>query len=246
MFFFSSYFYIITVALQVICILHCMRRGTQQKWIWILIFLPLVGCIIYIFTEIFSRRDFQQIQSGMSSVFNPSGQIRKLEENLRFSDTFNNRVALADEYLLSGQTDRAIDLYESSLTGNFIENEHVQSQLLQAYFQKKKFSEVIQIGQKLYGRPQFIGSRSRILFAMALDQNGEPEKAEDEFKAMKARYANFEARYQYALFLRRYGHEGEALELLKEITSEAGHLGAVERKANRQWLELSKAALKKK
>lgn len=102
MFFFSTTFYFITIALQAICVLHCVRRGTQQKWIWLIIFLPVIGSLVYIFTEMFSGRDVQKVQSGVGAVFNPSGPIRKLEENLRFSDTFANRTALADAYLAGG------------------------------------------------------------------------------------------------------------------------------------------------
>src|SRR5829696_7536428 len=95
----ANYFYYITFGLQAICAIHCLRRGTQNKWIWIIIFLPLIGCIIYIFTEMFTGREMQEVQSGLGSLFNPSGRISRLEENLRFADTFQNRVILADAYL---------------------------------------------------------------------------------------------------------------------------------------------------
>ena len=109
MFFFSTPFYVFTVVLQAICVIHCIRRGNTNNWIWLIIFLPMIGCLVYIFTEIINRRDIQRVQSGMGSVFNPSGAIRKLENNLRFSDTFANRVALADAYLEAGQHVKAID-----------------------------------------------------------------------------------------------------------------------------------------
>jgi hypothetical protein len=110
--FFNNNFYYITGALQLICVIHCIRKGNQQKWIWIIVFVPLVGGIAYIVTEMFTGREIQQVQSGIGSLINPSGSIRKLEENLRFSDTFNNRIALADAYLATGQTDKAVEFYE--------------------------------------------------------------------------------------------------------------------------------------
>jgi len=133
MFFTNNYFYLITIGLQAICVIHCLRKGRTTNWIWLIVFLPVIGSLIYIFTEIFTSRDIQNVQSGIGSVFNPGASLRRLEENLRFTDTFANRVALADAYLSTGNTDRAIELYESSLTGNFEENEHVLSQLIIAY-----------------------------------------------------------------------------------------------------------------
>src|SRR5438045_1062417 len=114
MFFTNNYFYLVTVGLQAICVIHCIRRGRQNNLIWLIVFLPIVGSLIYIFSEIFTGRDMQQVQSGLGAVLNPGGSVRKLEENLRFSDTFANRVALADAYLSINNTDRAIELYESS------------------------------------------------------------------------------------------------------------------------------------
>src|SRR5947208_14530770 len=124
MFFFNSNYYYTIIGLQAICVIHCIRKGRANNWIWLIVFLPLIGCMVYIFTEIFTSRDIRTVQSGMTSVFNPGGSVRRLEENLRFADTFANRVALADACLLIGNTDRAIELYESSLSGNFTENEH--------------------------------------------------------------------------------------------------------------------------
>ena len=104
----------------------------------------LLSVVLFIFfTEIVNSRDIQKVQSGLGEVFNPSGSIRKLEENLQFSDTFHNRVALADAYLYSGNTHKAIELYESSLRGAFIENEHVLAQLTVAYSRQQRYNDVI-------------------------------------------------------------------------------------------------------
>jgi hypothetical protein len=70
-FFANSYFYIITIVLQAICVLHCVRRGRQNTWIWLIVFLPLIGCLIYFFTEIITRREMQNVQTGVGAVFNP-------------------------------------------------------------------------------------------------------------------------------------------------------------------------------
>src|SRR5687768_11754186 len=133
MFFDNNYFYYVTIGLQAICVLHCLKRGNTQKWIWLIVFLPVIGCLIYFFSEIVTGNRIQQVSSGVGSVLNPGGSVRKLEEQLRFADTFHNRVALADAYLANGRTKDAIALYEQSLTGVFTENEHLLKQLIIAY-----------------------------------------------------------------------------------------------------------------
>ncbi len=244
-FFANNYFYIITIVLQAICVLHCIRRGRQNNWIWLIVFLPLIGCLIYFFTEIVTRREMQNVQAGVGAVFNPGGRIRKLEENLKFSDAFHNKVALADAYLEVGQTNRAIDLYESSLQGNFEENEHVLYQLIIAYSLVNRFEDIIPLAKKIYKRPQFARSKAHIVYAMALANTGNAELAETEFKTMKARFANFEARYQYSLFLSRSNRQEEARQLFEQIVDEAPHLTPVERNYNRAWIAQAKDELRK-
>ena len=160
-------------------------------------------------------------------------------------DTFANRVALADAYLNTGNTDRAIELYESSLSGNFTENEYVLSQLIIAYYHKKRYADIIPIGKKVYKRPQFARSRSHILYAAALGLNGDHELAEKEFKTMKGRFANYEARYYYALFLAGTDRVPEARQLLNEMLSEVTHLSSRERRYNSNWLRAAKDQLSK-
>lgn len=243
MFFINNWYYI-SLVLQAICAIHCIRKGNQGKWIWIIVFLPLIGCIAYIFTEIFNERDLKNVQSGIGSIFGATG-IKKLEENLRFSDTFRNKVALADAYFAAGYTDKAIALYESSLTGSFTENEHVRFQLILAYFEKQRYSEVITFAKKLYKFPQFTRSRAHMFYALALEQAGETEQAEKEFKIMKGRFSYFEPRYNYGLFLVRAGRLNDAKQVFTEMINEAGHLTSYERRNSRPWVSLAKDELKK-
>lgn len=239
------YYYYIPIALQAICVIHCMRKGNQNKWIWIIVFLPVIGSLMYIFSEMITGREIDNVTSGVGSVFNPGGSIRKLEEQLRFSDTFHNRVALADGYLAAGNTNEAITLYEQSLTGVFTENEHVLKQLIVAYYNVGRYADILPLTKKIYASPQFAKSRVHILYAMALEQTGNQEQAEKEFKTMNSRFAYFEARYQYTLFLLRAGRYDEAKQLLETIVYEGGHLSSRERRANQVWINKAKDEMRK-
>ena len=128
---------------------------------------------------------------------------------------------MADAYLAAGQTEKAIQLYESSLAGNFEENEYVLSQLIIAYHKAKQFDKIMPIGKKIYNLPQFPRSKPHIYYTMALESTGNKGAAENEFKKMRSKFSNFEFRYQYALFLVRNQRIDEARELLQEISSEA-------------------------
>ena len=242
--FIPSYYYYISIALQAICVIHCLRRGAEQKWIYLIVFLPVVGCIAYFYTEILPARRNVNWQGGLDFLFvSPAGRIKRLEANLRFTDTFNNRILLADAYRAAGRMDEAIELYSTSLTGAFSENEYVISKLISAYFETRQYEKLILLARKIYTVPQFARSEAHLFYARALDITGDKEAAEKEFKRMKGRFADFAARYQYGLFLHREGREKEAREILDGIVAEAPHLSPRERRYNRTWIQKSKEEL---
>jgi hypothetical protein len=241
----DNYLYYLPIALQAFCAWHSFNRGTHQKWIWIIVFLPIIGSLIYIYQEILSNRGITAPKLNVGAVFNPGGHIKKLEDQLRFTDTFTNRIKLADAYLAAGQTEKAIELYTGSLKGAFDENEHVLAQLITAYYQQERYAEILPIAKKLYKLPQFIRSKAHMLYALALEQTGDIEQAEHEFKLMKGRYSYFEQRYQHGLFLMRQEREEDAYQIFSDMVEEQPHLSAIERKSSREWFTRAKEEIKK-
>jgi hypothetical protein len=246
MFFGGGGLYYIPLILEALCAIHCLRRGTQQKWLWIIIFLPLIGSLIYIYSEILTNRSALRVPKlNVGAVLNPGAKLKKLEDDLRFTDTFANKVKLADAYLEAGFTDKAVDLYESSLTGAFAENEHVMAQLIVAYSNHGRYDEVIPIAKKLYKLPQFPRSKAHIGYAIALENTGQVDLAEAEFKAMKGRYSYFGPRYEYGMFLVRQGRDEDAHQVFTDILNEVPQLSAMERKTSKVWFAKTKDEVKK-
>ncbi len=230
LFFLHGYSFGIVIILQVICAVHCLRSGQDRGWLWIIIFLPLVGTLIYFFTVLFTSRQLKKMQDSLGSAIHPAGSIRKLEANVRFSDTFANRVALADALLAKGETQRAITIYNDSLTGTFSESEHVLAQLSEAYFRLKQYDDVIRVTSKIKSLPQFPRSRAHLHYAISLGYTGQTKAAEAEFQRFKSRFANFEGRYEYGMFLIRQERTQEARELFTTLREEFRQLGAREKR----------------
>jgi len=240
---YGSYYYII-VALQAYCAFHSYRRGTMNKWIYVIVFLPVIGSLIYVYSEILSHRRFKGPNIDVGAVINPGGRIKKLEEELKFADTFANKIRLADAYLESGQTQKSIDLYKNSLSGTFAENEHVLMQLIVAYYKLEQYAEVIPLARRIYKLPQFPRSEAHILYAKSLEELGEIQSAENEFKLMKGRYSYYGPRYEYGLFLVRQGREEEAETIFSEMLDEESHLGQMEKRNNKQWFSKVREEMK--
>ncbi|WP_255496373.1 tetratricopeptide repeat protein [Mucilaginibacter sp. FT3.2] len=243
---FGGGYYYIPLILEALCAIHCLRRGTQQKWLWIIIFLPVIGSCIYIYSEILTSRSGIRIPKvDVGAVLNPGVKLKRLEEELRFTDTFANKTKLADAYLDAGFVDKAVELYQNSLTGAFAENEHVLAQLIVAYYEQGRYAEIIPIAKKLYKLPQFARSKAHMKYALALENTGEVTLAESEFKAMKGRYSYFEPRYEYGLFLVRQGRYDDAHQIFTDILNEVPQLSAMERRINKVWFGKAKDELRR-
>jgi len=241
----GGYVYYLGIALTIFCAVHSLNRGTASRWLWIIIVFPFIGSLIYIYSEMLSSRSFRAPTINIGAVLNPGGKIKKLEDELRFTDTFANRIKLADAYLDAGFTEKAIELYTNSLTGAFAENEHVMAQLVIAYYRQEAYDKVIPIARKIYKLPQFARSKAHIAYAKSLEALGDMELAENEFKAMKGRYSYFGPRYEYGLFLIRAGREDEAANIFTDMLNEEQHLSQMEKKSNRQWFNMAREELKK-
>ncbi len=229
--------YSLIIGLQAICLFHCVRKGNQNKWIWIIIFLPLLGCIAYIFSEIFTRRDLNSVQSNFNTIIFPTGRIKDLEKKLTFSETFDNKVELANAHFANRTYDKAIELYESCLSGIFVNNELVISKLIEAYFETGKYEDVIKIAQRIIKSSEFAKSHAHVLYALSLENTGQMEQAENELKSIKGKYSNFEGRLNYGKFLVRAGRPDEAKEIFEEILLEASHMNSGESRNNKPWFK---------
>jgi hypothetical protein len=243
--FFSNNYYYISLILQAICAIHCIRKGNQQKWIWMIVFLPIVGCIAYIYTEIIGNKSSPFRVHSNKKSFSFGNGIKKLEENLKFSDTFNNRIALADAYLQNNQTDKAILLYEDSLKGSFASNEYVCMQLILAYNELGRYQDIVNIAPKVYNQPQFARTKAHTIYAIALGNLNQAEAAEKEFKLLNGKFSNYESRYHYGLFLLQQQRRDEAQKIWQQIISETEHMNYSERRNISQWISLTKAELNK-
>ena len=239
-----SQYYVLVIGLQGVCAFHSIRRGTQSKWIWIIVFLPLVGSLAYIFTEIIQRRHVSSVQEGVATIINPTGRIRKLERVLKFSDTFANRTALADAYLAGGNYTQAVNLYESCLTHLFSNSEDVIKNLIQAYFHLGRYEDIIQLAPRVAGDLTFLKSPASLMYAISLEKCNLPEQAEQAYAKLNLRFSNYEARYRYGLFLLSTGRRQEALKILQGIIDEAQHMTRSEKGTSTGWIQKAEQTLR--
>ncbi len=236
------YYYFI-IALQGYCIYHCYANRNEYYWMFVIFFVPVIGSVIYLFANVFQKRDLDIVQEGITSVINPTKKITDLEKKFKFSNSFENQVALADAYLEVNNYDKAIENYQASLKDVFEKDFYVLSKLEEAYYFSSQFNKAIETAEKIVDNTKFNKSRAAFLYALALEKEGSVVKAKKYLIAFDAPYKNYQERLELAKFFIRNVEKEKAKEVLDEIILESETMTKSSYRQNRLIIKKSKELL---
>ncbi len=221
--------YFLVIALQAFCVYHAIKNRNDYYWFFVIIFLPAIGSVIYLFTQVFNKKDLDTVQNEIATVINPSKKIQDLQKQLDFADTFQNRIHLADAFLEIKEYTNAINEYETALNGNYDTDLGVVKKLVEGYYQIQNYEKAIFCAKKIINKPDFKGSRSQFLYGLSLEEQGQSEEAEKQLRQIDQRYSNYNERYMLAQFLVEKGKTEDAREILSEIITESQHMTKLNR-----------------
>lgn len=216
--------YYLSIALQVFCIYHLYKNKRPYYWFFVILFLSVLGCVIYLITQVYNKRDAEKITNEFTHIINPTKKIKDLERQLQFSESYQNRVNLADAYLANKDYHNAIPYYLDALEDNFLNDLYVIKQLIEAYFNVEDFEKVMEYAEKIKDKSEFKKSRSQFLYGLALERLGKFEVAETNLRAIDIRYSFYDERLIFAKFLISRKKAVEAKEILGDIQTESGHM----------------------
>ena len=217
------YYYLI-IALQGFCVYHCYTNRNNYYWIFAIIFLPIIGSILYLFMNVIRKGDIDRAQEQLVVAFNPTKRIKDLEKRFRFSPTFENQVALADAYFKEQQYEAAIANYSEALKDVFANDFYVLAQLQNAYYKLSDFNTSIEFAERIVGDQKFKKSKSAFLYGITLEQLGKLEEAEKWLATFDAPYNYYEERLELARFFKRNGKLDLAKNVYTDLLVEAQNM----------------------
>jgi hypothetical protein len=234
--------FILTAIIQFSFAFHALKTGRDQKWIWIIILAPVVGCLAYYFMEVFPHsREERQLRKRIHDIaktLNPDGELKRRTEDVTDTASVENRAKLADECLEKGMFDEAIRLYEGCLEGPHKDDPRILFACARAYFYNGNHRQAEEILQRLEkAHPRFRRDEAQLLEARVLEAIGETPRSVEIFERLRTTYVGFEAKYRYALLLKRLGREAEAAELFDFIATNARR-SALE--SEQEWVKLAR------
>lgn len=225
--------YFLILLLQGYCIYHAYKNGSAYYWYFLIMFIPIVGCVIYLITQVYNKRDAEKIQEDIVSVINPTKKIKDLEKRLQFSETYQNRVDLADALLNIKDYKNAIPHYVEALKDGSQNDFYVTEKLVTAYYGMEDFDKVVLYAEKIQNQFEFKKSRAQFLYGLALEKLGDFEAAELNLRKIDIRYSFYNERLALAKFLVTRNKLEDAKDILEEIISESKNMTSTNKRMYR-------------
>ncbi|WP_341220933.1 tetratricopeptide repeat protein [Polaribacter atrinae] len=226
--------YYFIIAFQVFCVYHAYKNKNNFYWYFIIFFIPLLGCIIYLLTQVISKGDVTHITEEITTIINPTKKIKELETALQFSNTFQNKINLADAYAQNKEYHKAIEHYENALESNFKDDPHTINKLIICYYNIQNYDKVVAYAPKINLQKNF--KETIFFYGLALEQKGKIELAENQLRKIDVRYSHYSERLELSKFLIRNNKIAAAKEVLTEVITEINAMTNVNAKKHRSIL----------
>jgi hypothetical protein len=235
-------FLILSIAIQAGLIIHVIKTGRNQIWIWVLALLSFPGIIAYVAVEIipdlFRSRTAQRTARGFKRAMDPTADLRRYESEARLTGNVSGRQRYAEELTRHGRYDEAIVQYREALTGLYEHDPNLMLGIAQAQFAKGDATAArITLDDLIRLNPDFRSPQGHLLYARALEQEGNVTKALEEYQVLAPAYPGAEAAVRYAQLLKAQGRREEAQKVARELLEQARIAPAHYRKAQKSWLD---------
>ena len=239
---------ILSIIVQVALIIHVVKTGRNQIWIWVLALLSLPGAIAYIAVEIlpelFRSRTAQRTARGLRKAMDPGADLRRYENEARVGSNVASRQRYAEELVRHQRYDEAIGQYREALTGLYEHDPNLMQGLAQAQFGKGDASAArATLDELIRHNPDFRSPAGHLLYARALEAEGNVPKALEEYAVLAPSYPGAEASVRYAQLLQAQGRRAEAQKVARELLEQARIAPGHYRRAQRPWLDAAQRLL---
>jgi hypothetical protein len=238
----------LAVALQLLCLAHAVRTGRSRQWLFIILALPLAGCLVYLFLELLPdlgrSRAARQALRDIGAVIDPERELRELTERVAEIDTVENRTALAEECLRRGRPGDAKRLFETCLTGVHATDHGLMLGLARAQFALDDYGGTCATLERLRAcYPDLSCPEGHLLYARSRELEGNAAQALIEYTALVGYHPGQEPRCRLALLLQKTGRIAEARALFQEVVRSVERAGKLYYRTERDWYEVARRNL---
>jgi hypothetical protein len=218
--------------LQVVAIVHFIRRRPDTYWIFVILFLGWIGAAVYIGAEVIPDAGLLR---GSFQAFPRRRRIRELEAAIRDNPSAGNYEELGLLYLDDGDFARARACYDRSIAQRTDSVDPFYRRGV-AEIELGDFAASVPDLERAVGAdPSYDFHRGIGLLAHAYAQTGQAEKAERCFQQATKISTSSETYYNYAQFLQAQGRVDEARQWAQKIIDKRVAMPGYQKRRERVW-----------
>lgn len=230
------------VILQVLALVHFIRRRPDTIWLWLIIFLGPIGALVYIGMEVLPDLGL------LRQAFDAAGRRRRiaqLEAIVLDNPATGNYEELADLHLDEGHYARARACYDKAIAGRGGDLDPYYRRGI-AELHLGDFRAAIDDLELVTARdPKYDFNRAIALLAHAYAGAGRPDDADALFRRATEVSTLSETYYNYAVFLASQRRTSEAREWAGRLIARKPTLPRYLQRRERPWFRKASAFLKR-
>ena len=235
---------IVSIVIQVLLIVHCVKTGRSWIWIWVLALLSFPGIIAYVAVELvpdlFRSTPARRAARGMKKALDPGADLRRYGEAARVTGGVASFQRYAEELTRHGRYEEAIATYREALKGLYAHDPNLLLGIARAQFGKGDAGAArATLDELTRENPDFRSPDAQLLHARALEAEGNVAQALEAYQALAPAYPGAEASVRYAQLLAAQGQRERAATVARELLEQARIAPAHYRRAQRDWLDLA-------
>jgi hypothetical protein len=226
--------------LQVVAIVHFIRRRPDTYWIFVILFLGWIGAAVYIVAEVIPDAGLLR---GSFQAFPRRRRIRELEGAIGDNPSAGNYEELGLLYLDDGNFAKARACYDRSIAQRTDSVDPFYRRGV-AEIELGDFAAAVPDLERAVGKDStYDFHRGISLLAHAYAQTGQAEKAERCFQHATTISTSSETYYNYAQFLQAQGRVDEARQWAQKILDKRATMPGYQKRRERVWFRRAYAML---
>jgi hypothetical protein len=229
------------VILQVLAIVHFIRRRPDGIWLWVIVFLGPVGALVYLGMEVLP--DLALLRQSFESVGRRK-RIQRLEAMVLDNPSPGNYEELADLHLENGTYQRARECYDKAISPRVDSLDAVYRRGV-AEIHLGDFTAAIRDLETVISRDRkYDFHRAIALLAHAYANSGRAAEAGALFAEATGSSTASETYLNYAQFLASQDRAAEAREWTQRVLAKRATMPRYLERRERPWFRRARALLK--
>jgi len=231
-------FYPWGVILQLIAIVHFIRRRPDTYWLWVIIFFGGPGAFIYLLVEMIP--DLGLMRHSMGG-FSRRRRINTLRATILDNPSAGNYEELGDLLLEEKKYREARDCFDHALGQRTDHIDPFYRRGIAAFELGDAAAALPDLERTVKTDPKYDYSRARLFYARALAALGRTDEATAVFQTLVESSGTTEALCFAAEHFAQHGRKEDARALVDRISARKRTMPAYQKRRERPWLRRASA-----